>query len=205
MAYGENMKKLSPCGDELICDILRRYYPDASSLLDVGCGRGGRLGVLERAFPGCRFFGVDRDSDMAEQAKANTSADIRIASAEALPFPDGDFDAVLCECSLSLFASPEDSLREMHRVLHRGGVLILGELYARRTGSLPADGGEVVGRIRPREELEKMAEEAGFVPTYFEDRSGDLAAMAAQMIFDGSFCDCLGADTVALLRKVKAG
>lgn len=207
MAYGEGMTKLSPCGDELICAVLDEFCPGAQSLLDLGCGRGDRLASLAERFPGCALAGVDCDGDMVEAARKKVSADIRLADAGALPFEGESFDVALCECSLSLFSQPERSLGEAHRVLKSGGVLILGDLYA-RLEIVPAPEqscGGVIGAIYARGNIELMAEEAGFELLRYSDRSGDLAAMSAQMIFDGSFCDCLGPEGVGLLRRVKAG
>jgi ubiquinone/menaquinone biosynthesis C-methylase UbiE len=41
--------------------------------------------------------------------------------AHALPYPDGRFDAVICQLGLMLFADPERALAEFHRVLRAGG------------------------------------------------------------------------------------
>ena len=54
-------------------------------------------------------------------------------------------------------------------------------------------------------EVEHKMKEAGFELLHYEDRSADLTAMAAQMIFDGSMCGCMDVETLHLLRRVKAG
>jgi ubiquinone/menaquinone biosynthesis C-methylase UbiE len=41
--------------------------------------------------------------------------------AHALPYPDGRFDAVICQLGLMLFADPACALAEFHRVLRAGG------------------------------------------------------------------------------------
>lgn len=206
MAYGETLTKLSPCDNELICSLVSEFDPMGGPVLDVGCGRGERLSALAERFPGRALAGIDRDADMVEMARANVKADIRPADAAALPFEEESFGLVLCECSLSLFDRPEKSLREMHRVLKREGVLLLGDIYGRllpENVSGESSGG-IIGRVYGRGNIELMAEEAGFELLRYTDRSGDLAAMAAQMIFDGS-CSCLDADTLRMLRRVKAG
>ena len=45
--------------------------------------------------------------------------------AEALPFPAGTFDCVLCDSAVDHFASPDLGVREMTRVLKPGGRLVL--------------------------------------------------------------------------------
>src|SRR6185295_14017163 len=47
--------------------------------------------------------------------------DLREMDAEELDFPDGTFDAVICQLGLMLFARPEAALGEMTRVVKRGG------------------------------------------------------------------------------------
>ncbi len=206
MAYGETMAKLSPCGDGLICETISEFCPRAGSVLDIGCGRGERLAALEKSFPGWLLAGVDMDGDMVELARGNTKADIHLASADALPFASGSFGLALCECSLSLFHEPEKSLGEMHRVLAPGGVLLLAELFTKLDCCESSVGGSgTIGRVYPKSRIEQMLHKAGFFLLYYEDRSGDLLSMAAQMIMDGSCAGCLGAEDFALLRRVKAG
>jgi ubiquinone/menaquinone biosynthesis C-methylase UbiE len=42
------------------------------------------------------------------------------ADGQALPFPNGTFDAVVCQLGLQFFPDPARGLTEMHRVLRRG-------------------------------------------------------------------------------------
>lgn len=48
-----------------------------------------------------------------------------IGNSEELPFRDASFDLVLCTDALQYFPEPKLAMREMHRVLKTGGVLIL--------------------------------------------------------------------------------
>jgi len=45
--------------------------------------------------------------------------------AERLPFPDGNFDLVLCQFGLMFFTDRHAALTEMHRVLRPGGRVVL--------------------------------------------------------------------------------
>jgi SAM-dependent methyltransferase len=47
------------------------------------------------------------------------------ASADALPFPDGSFDAVVTSNAFHFFRAPEEALREIRRVLRPGGALVV--------------------------------------------------------------------------------
>ncbi len=197
------MQRLSPCSDELICAEIAAL-PDAKSILDVGCGRGERMKALREAFPESEVIGVDVDEDMVELAGG--IGNVFHAKAENLPFENKSFSLALCECSLSLFDDAEKALEETARVLKDGGILLLTELFAPAIEEdfIPAPDGNAIRRIYSREKIQHLLQNAGFGMLKFSDRSEDLAAMAAQMLFDGSFCNCVGAETALLLRRIKA-
>jgi SAM-dependent methyltransferase len=91
-------------------------------LLDVACGTGraAALALARRAI----VTGVDFSSRMLARARRRAvGARFQRADAEALPFPDSSFDAVLCNFGLLHFARPEAALGEMARVLVPGGRL----------------------------------------------------------------------------------
>lgn len=95
------------------------------SVLDVACGTGvlART-VAERVGFSGSVSGVDINPGMLAVAERISSGiDWREGSAEALPYDDGAFDAVVSQFGLMLFSSPESSLREMSRVLKRDGHL----------------------------------------------------------------------------------
>jgi ubiquinone/menaquinone biosynthesis C-methylase UbiE len=58
-----------------------------------------------------------------ERIAAGT-AEVVLGDSAALPWPDGTFSAVTCNC-VGCFAEPSQSVREMHRVLRHGGRLVL--------------------------------------------------------------------------------
>ena len=59
--------------------------------------------------------------------KGLANVDAVQAEAEALPFPDGMFDAVLVAFGVRNFTDTEAGLREIHRVLDDGGVAVVLE------------------------------------------------------------------------------
>ena len=131
MAYGEQMKKLSPCGDRKILEALASACPDMKTLLDAGCGRGDRLAAIGAAMPEVRRSGVELDPENAAAAGAKCpNTEIVVGDICALPWADGQFDAALCECTLSLSEAPETCLAELRRVLRPGGILLLSDLIS---------------------------------------------------------------------------
>jgi SAM-dependent methyltransferase len=92
--------------------------------LDVGCGPGALTGALaERLGPG-DVVGADPSPPFAEACRARLpEVEVVIASAESLPFADGEFDAVLSQLVVNFVTDPEAGVREMARVCRPGGVV----------------------------------------------------------------------------------
>lgn len=69
---------------------------------------------------------------LAQQACTDAGFDegqLRVVEglAESMPFPDATFDTVVCTLTLCSVESPEESVREMRRVLQPGGQLVFLE------------------------------------------------------------------------------
>lgn len=93
--------------------------------LDVACGTGVLAREARRRVgPGGSVAAVDPDAGMLEVARRiDPGVEWREGFAEALPWPDGSFDAVMSQFGLMFFADREQALREMLRVLRPGGRL----------------------------------------------------------------------------------
>ncbi len=85
------------------------------SLLDIACGTGYLLRAA--ADRGLITTGVDISEEAVKLARqVSPESDIRVASAEALPFADNSFDYICCLGSLEHFLDMEKGLAEMKRV-----------------------------------------------------------------------------------------
>jgi SAM-dependent methyltransferase len=99
----------------------------ATRLLDVGCGTGRLANAAAERF-GVRAWGVDRSPAMVEQARTSAARGVafRVASADALPFRDGWFDAVMMRLVVhALGDARANAFREAARVLAPGGHLFI--------------------------------------------------------------------------------
>ena len=107
--------------------LLDAYLPptdDSPKLLDVGCGTGNQLAEWGRI--GYEASGVEPSERMLEYARRNNPrADIRLATADRLPYGDGEFDRVVSIEVLRYLADPRECIAEMARVLKPGGICLV--------------------------------------------------------------------------------
>jgi SAM-dependent methyltransferase len=92
--------------------------------LDVGCGPGALAAELARLLGAERVCAVDPSERYVEACvKRVPGADVRVGAAEALPFEDGGFDAVLAQLVVQVLDDPPRAAREMARVAVPGGIV----------------------------------------------------------------------------------
>jgi ubiquinone/menaquinone biosynthesis C-methylase UbiE len=99
------------------------------SVLDIGCGTGTlAIAAKQRVGPAGKVYGVDASPEMLARAgkkanKAGAEVVFKNGIAEALPFPDGEFDAVLSTVMLHHLGrkARQQCAHEVRRVLKPGG------------------------------------------------------------------------------------
>lgn len=99
---------------------------EGDQFLDVGCGPGTALRQALKT--GAMAAGVDPSPSMVGRAsKRVPDADVRVGSAEEIPFADDSFTVVVNVASFHHWADRDGGLREIRRVLAPGGRLHIME------------------------------------------------------------------------------
>lgn len=100
---------------------------DGQRILDVGCGTGVLARAALAAGKTIKVTGVDPVENFisfARRAANDPRAEFQVASVEALPFPDGAFDATFGLLVLQEFDDPDRSIGEMARVTRPFGRVV---------------------------------------------------------------------------------
>jgi SAM-dependent methyltransferase len=92
--------------------------------LDVGCGPGALTTELVRRLGAENVAAVDPAPQFVDAVRERLpGVDARVASAEELPFADGEFDASLSQLVLHFVTDADATAREMRRVVRPGGTV----------------------------------------------------------------------------------
>lgn len=112
---------------------VRELLGDVAGLAvaDIGCGTGRHARPL--ALAGACVTAVDFSEEMVRRARAKPGADtirfIHHDVQEALPFPDGSFDRVVCCLVVEHIANLEVFFRELKRICRPNGWIVISGLH----------------------------------------------------------------------------
>lgn len=120
---GPSMEKgHRPVGEQAI-ELMN--IPADARVLDVGCGSGWATRLIAEKAQGGNVIGIDISDEMIRLARASSTSfsnvQFEIASAEKLPFDDAQFSQAFSMESLYYYADIPGALKEIRRVLSRGG------------------------------------------------------------------------------------
>lgn len=118
----------SPGIMELRAGVVPRAY---GRVFEIGCGGG----LNQQFYDPARvtgFAGIDPSGKLLDYARAAAAqkgwaADIREGVGENIPFGEESFDTVVCTYTLCSVQDPDQVLRELRRILRRGGQLLFLE------------------------------------------------------------------------------
>ena len=157
-------------------------------VLDVASGHGGTARLLAREL-GAKVVGLELGAGAVAGARAATAeaglsnaVEFVEGDAEALPFEAGEFDAIVCECSLCTFPEKVTAANELARVLSGGGRVAIADVTA-EPERLPAPLRAAAARVAcvadalPADGYATLLEDAGLEVTMRESHDHALAAM----------------------------
>ena len=111
--------------DPLLLSNLKRLLGvgKGEKVLDLACGSANYTGILAKEEG--QWFGLDQSEVMLRHARQkNTTVNFARGNADALPFPNGAFDAVLVSLAIHHFESLTIAFSEVARVLGKGRFLL---------------------------------------------------------------------------------
>ena len=129
-----------------------------SNVLDIGCGTGRLLRKVRQCWPNAKLTGVDLSEGMISKARQlMPDATFIVCPAESLTLPDSSADLVLSTMSFHHWSDQPRAMREVKRVLCKGGLFILSDV------TVPSFLSKAVhhGHMRNASEVKKMFEQAG--------------------------------------------
>lgn len=189
--------------NRLIVDLVKRCFPHARSLLEVGCGTGYVLRGLQQALPSLRLAGSEIYANGLSYARRRLGPDVELLQMDARIIPYvGEFDLICAFDVLEHIEEDEAVLGEMHRALGPGGGVLLSVPQHPGLWSRTDDVACHKRRYRP-EELSAKCRSAGFkVVTTTSFVFTLLPVMLAQRLSRGTQPDYDPGEELALPRGI---
>lgn len=125
--------------------VEKGHIDSNSRVLDLGCGNGATAIALS-AREGCHVTGIDlsgvriANAQAARESQSPESQQMlsfQKASATELPFPDGSFTHVWSQAVIYHVPDKRTVLKEVHRVLAPGGIMVFDDLVKPRPDISP--------------------------------------------------------------------
>ena len=153
------------------------------TVLDIGCGGGATIKRITETTDARMIYGIDHSETSVEFSTFNNEYSIECgkvrisqASVEALPFDNNSFDRIITVESFYFWPDPEKSLKEVYRVMKKGGrFLIAADIH----GDAELDEKDIEG-IRKFDlfnptlaEFKALLENAGFTNVVIHTKSGE--------------------------------
>lgn len=112
-------------------------FRENDCVLDIGCGGGATLQRMSERIQTGHLIGVDYSKTSVNESGKLNEEDIRSgkmeileASVEKLPFDSETFDKIVTVESFYFWPNPQENLKEVLRVLKKGGVfLLVADIY----------------------------------------------------------------------------
>lgn len=158
-------------------------FGEQDQVLDIGCGGGATLKRMSKRISKGDLTGVDYSgvsvklsSEMNAEDIQSGKMEILEASVEKLPFEEEKFDKIVTVESFYFWPSPADNLKEILRILKKGGIfLLVADIYQKE--NMKEETLENIRRyqmINPTEmEFRELFEQAGFSSVEIHTKDGE--------------------------------
>ncbi|MGN6693232.1 MAG: class I SAM-dependent methyltransferase [Aquihabitans sp.] len=116
---------------QLLFQVVGDTPVEGRSVVEIGCGRGGNLWLLQRYFGPSQVFGGDiayRSMAFCRRSMPGPDAQFAVTDAEQVPLGDAVADIVLSVETSCTYPRIESFFRNVARVLKVGGDLLYTEL-----------------------------------------------------------------------------
>ncbi len=125
VVYGEGVRPFTDYPSKLVKHLFERFeMKQGMKILEPGCGRGEFLRVFKEL--GMDAVALDR-SEECKELLGEDGIKLNVCDVEAdkgLPFPDNHFDVIYNKSFMEHLNAPDVFLREAHRVLKPGGIIL---------------------------------------------------------------------------------
>ncbi len=156
--------------------------PALGRVLDVGCGLGATIDHIITKY---KFKACGVDNSIRQLTESTNHLPLTLAEADKLPYPDACFDALLCECVLSLVPDLEQTISEFKRTVKPTGKFIITDIYQRTPHGHEIGNDSCASSPLDLSKLEKCLRQNNMKISTLEDHSKMLAELAAKLIFAG--------------------
>lgn len=170
---GRLLNKFNARINQLSVELLALQPSD--HVLEIGFGGGATLGIMAKRIDSGKIYGVDFSEPMVQQAKRkfqpllqSGKLVIQFADVQQLPFESGMFDKVCTVNTIYFWPDPLVGLREIRRVMKRGGKLVVAIRSADKMKNLSYT--QYNFRLYSPTELRSLLKESGFTGVAVDHR-----------------------------------